>query len=597
MKKRVADIITETLVDNGIVTCFSVVGGGAMHLNNAFALNNDIEMIFNHHEQACSMAAESYARTLGRMAAVCVTSGPGGLNTLTGVEGAWVDSIPMLIISGHPRYETTVAPTGLDLRYRGVQEFDIITSVKNMTKYAKLVTDPLSIKKELQKAIDIALSGRRGPVWIDVPLNVQSALVEIGQLDCIEPIEREEGNFTDEQLKNLIQQLEQAKRPCLLTGSGLRTSHTVEQFRKFSERLNVPVVGGALQADIMSPDYPFYYGMSGNVGPRAGNFILQNADLIVVFGNSLAIKQTGFNQEAFAPNAKIIMIDINLDEAKKPGLSIDQAIHIDLNVFFHRIEKYAHQICVDASWIDYCEEVYRAFPVFEHLGHGDGFNKDDRVSASLFWKTFMEYAPEECAIALGNSSSIVGALQHGIRSVRQRINVNYACGSMGDDLPEAVGMSVALDKKAVVCATGDGSIMMNLQELQTIKHYGLPIKVVIFSNKGYGALRQTFQNFFNGTYTGCDKESGVSFPSFQKIAGAFELEYHHCHNNGQLIDSVKWLLSQPGACILEIDQLLDDPIFPKVISKMNEDGTFETPGLHDMYPFITEEEMDKLMLW
>lgn len=596
MQKRVADIITEVLVENGITTCFSVVGGGAMHLNNAFALNKDIEMIFNHHEQACSMAAESYARTLGKMAAVCVTSGPGGLNTLTGVEGAWVDSIPMLIISGHPRYETTVAPTGLGLRYRGVQEFDIITSVKNMTKYAKLMTEPLSIKKELQKAIDIALSGRRGPVWIDVPLNVQSAIVEIEQLDRIETIERENGDFTEEELKNLIQQLEQAKRPCLLTGSGLRTSHTVDQFREFSARLNVPVVGGALQADIMPQDYPFYYGMSGNVGPRAGNFILQNADLIVVFGNSLAIKQTGFNQEAFAPNAKIIMIDITPDEARKPGLSIDQVIHIDLNMFFHRIEKYVYQIDIDPCWGDYCDKVYRAFPVFEHLGHGDGFNKNDRVSASLFWKTFMEYAPEECAIALGNSNCIVGVLQHGVKTMRQRINVNYACGSMGDDLPEAIGMSVALGRKTIICVTGDGSIMMNLQELQTIKHYDLPVKVVVFSNEGYGALRQTFQNFFKGVYTGCDKESGVSFPSFQKIARAFEFAYHHCYNNGQLIDSVKWLLSQPGACILEIDQLLDDPVLPKVMSKMNKDGTFETPGLHDMYPFIAKEEMDKLML-
>lgn len=597
MKRRVADIITETLVENNISTCFSVVGGGAMHLNNAFALNNKLEMIFNHHEQACSMAAEGYAKTTGKMAAVCVTSGPGGLNTLTGVEGAWVDSVPMIIISGHPRYETTVASTGLDLRYRGVQEFDIVTSVKNMTKYAKLVTEPLEIKKELQKAIEIAIAGRRGPVWIDVPLNVQSAMIEEDQLYPVECAYQDEGDFTEAELKGLIEQLEEAQRPCLLTGSGLRTSGTADRFREFSKLLGVPVVGGALQADIMPQDHPYYYGMSGNIGPRAGNFILQNADMIVVFGNSLAIKQTGFNQEAFAPNAKIIMVDISKDEAMKPGLSIDRLINIELNVFFDRIEAYTHKINVNSEWIAYCKNVCRKFPVFAHLDSFEKVEKDARVAASRFWNVFIDHMPEDCAVALGNSNSIAGALQHGIKTYKQRILVNYACGSMGDDLPEAIGMSVALGRKPIICVTGDGSIMMNLQELQTIKHYDLPIKVVIFSNEGYGALRQTFKNYFEGIYTGCDKNSGVSFPVFQKVAQAFEFEYKHCFNNGQLVDSIEWLLKQPGRCILEVDQLLDDPVLPKVTSKMNEDGTFTTPGLHEMYPFIDKEEMDQLMLW
>lgn len=597
MKKRVADIITEILVENRITTCFSVVGGGAMHLNNAFAINDNIEMIYHHHEQACSMAAEGYAKTCGKMAAVCVTSGPGGLNTVTGVEGAWVDSTPMIVISGHPRYETTVAPTGLDLRYRGVQEFDIIGSVKNMTKYAELIIEPLEIKRELQKAIDIALSGRRGPVWLDIPLDVQSALVEEERLLPIENRYQEVGTATEEDLQKLIQQLEEANRPCFLTGSGLKTSNTVDQFRMFSEHLGVPVVGGALQADLMPTSHPNYYGMSGNIGPRAGNFILQNADLIVVFGNSLAIKQTGFNQGEFAPNAKVIMIDISEDEARKPGLSIGQLIHIDLAVFFEKIKKYEKQIAVDPVWINYCDDVFSRFPAFESLICEKDLNGADRVSAARFWKEFMEQAPEDCAIALGNSNCIAGVLQQGIKNPHQKVVVNYACGSMGDDLPEAIGMSVAMKKKPVICVTGDGSIMMNLQEFQTIKHYDLPVKVVVFSNEGYGALRQTFKNFFQGVHAGCDRNSGVSFPSFHKVAQAFELPYKHCHNNNQLIDSIQWLLEQPEECVLEIDQLLDDPVLPKVMSKMNEDGTFETPGVHDMYPFIDKAEMKKLMVW
>lgn len=595
MKKRVADIITEILVENGIDTCFSVVGGGAMHLNNAFALNKNIKKIFNHHEQACSMAAEGYAKAKGKMAAVCVTSGPGGLNALTGVEGAWVDSVPMIIISGHPRYETTVAPTGLDIRYRGVQEFDIVTSIKNMTKYSKTVIEPLDIKYEMQKAIDIAMSGRRGPTWIDVPLNVQSAMVEEKDLKPVEPQKNVNGNYHEKELEDLISQIENSQRPCLLTGSGLRTSGTVEHFREFMDDLGVPVVGGALQADIVPNSSSLYFGMSGNIGPRAGNFILQNADLIVVFGNSLAIKQTGFNQKAFAPKAKIIMIDIAQDEARKPGLSVDRLINIDLAVFFEKIKKYIKKIPINNQWIDYCNKVYEKFNAFESIENIKETDKNQRVPSALFWKRLIEVAPPDMAIALGNSSSIAGILQAGIKYADQHVIVNYACGSMGDDLPEAIGVSVALGRE-VICVTGDGSVMMNLQELQTIKHNNLPVKVVVFSNDGYGAIRQTFKNFFDGLYSGCDAKSGVSFPNFQKVADAFGFDYFHCRNCEEVEPSVKWLLNNKKNCLLEIEQKLDDPIAPKVISKMNAKGEFETPAIHDMYPFISEEDMKTLII-
>ncbi len=597
MKKRVADVITEILVENNIDICFSVVGGGSMHLNNAFALNNKIEKIFNHHEQACSMAAEAYARTSGNVACVCVTSGPGGLNTVTGVEGAWVDSIPMVVISGHPRYETTVAATGLNLRCRGVQEFNIIDSVRNMTKYAKIITNPLRIKYELQKAIDIAKTGRKGPVWLDIPLNVQSALIEGRDFIPARPIEQEYGDYSELELSKLIDQIEKAKRPCLLTGSGLRTSGTVNEFRDFANRLGVPVVGGALQADIMPSTHKFYFGMSGNIGPRAGNFIIQNADLIIIFGNSLSTKQTGFNVEKFAPNAKLIMIDISKDEGEKPDVSVNQLINIDLVRFFNVIKPFTKKINVDQNWLKYCNDVLLSYPPFKEVPDIYDLEPNDRVPASTFWKVFMEKAPDDAAIALGNSSNNTGLLQGGIKHENQQVIVNYNCGSMGDDLPEAIGMSIALNQKHVYCVTGDGSVMMNLQELQTIKHNKLPIKIVIFSNDGYGAIRQTFKNHFNGLNTGCDNKSGISFPNFGKVSNAFDINYHHCSKVRQLKHSIDWLLTEEESCILEIDQKLDDPIIPRVMSKMNDDGVFETPGLHDMYPHIDEEEMNKLMCW
>lgn len=588
MKKRVADIVVEVLVENGIKDCFMVVGGGAMHLNNAFAMNKNINKIFNHHEQASAMAGEAYARACGKPAVVCVTSGPGALNTLTGVEGAWVDSIPMLVISGQTRYETSVEITGLPLRTRGVQEFEITNSVKNMTKYARKIVNPLEIKAELQKAIKLAISGRKGPVWIDIPLDIQSYLV---LEDNLIPAEKSYDNLIKPDKKDMadiMQLLRNSKKPCILTGSGIRSSNTVEQFRKVAARLGVPVLGGALQADILYRGFPNYYGMTGNIGPRAGNFILQNSDLILALGNSLSFKQTGFNQEGFASNAKIIMVDIDEFEHLKPGLSIFKFIHSDLKTFFD--ELYDTEIKVRPEWIDYCKEVYSHFPDCEYRS-----NDDAGVSCYEFWDKFSELESQDSIVALGNSSCVVGRLQQGVRYPMQRVLVNYNCGSMGDDLPEAIGAYIAL-KKRVTCITGDGSIMMNLQELQTIVHNKMPISIVVFSNEGYGAIRQTNKNFFDGLYIGCDKNSGISFPDFEKIASAFLIPYKKCEKSTELEDAIMWLNSQGGCSFLEIIQKIDDPIIPKVMSRMRTDKTFETPVLHDMYPFIDDSEMKKYII-
>lgn len=594
MKKRVADIIMDVLCENNITDCFSVVGGGAMHLNNAFALCNKINKVFNHHEQACAMAAEAYARASGKLAVVCVTSGPGGLNTLTGVEGAWVDSIPILILSGQVRYETSVEYTGLPLRIRGVQEFNIINSVKNMTKYAKLIRDPLSIKSELQKAIDIALCGRRGPVWLDIPLDVQSTIIEENDLYQIQQDITSVPSATDSDIADMIDLLQKSKRPCILTGSGIRSGNTVNEFRNLVDKLKIPVVGGALQADVLYSDHSLYFGMSGNVGPRTGNFILQNADLILVLGNSLSFKQTGFNQKDFAPNAKIIMVDIDQNEPNKPGLHIFRFIHSDLKEFFTKLDKkWSLNYDVDSTWIKYCNMLKNKFSPYESIQYVDS---SERVPAAYFWLKIAEKEKKDSIIALGNSNCVCTRLQCGIQYPEQRVLVNYGCGSMGDDLPEAIGAAVAL-KKEVLCVTGDGSVMLNLQELQTIVHYKLPIKIIVFSNEGYGAIRQTCKNYFNGMYIGCDKESGVSFPNFEKVANAFEIPYRRCNNSGNLEECIDWLNTQKGYAFLEVMQKLNDPVEPKVMSRMDEYNNFVAPALHDMYPFLDLQEIQELMLW
>lgn len=593
MKRRVADIIMELLVENDITDCFAVVGGGAMHLDNALALNKNINKFFNHHEQACAMAAEAYARISGKMAAVCVTSGPGATNAITGVMGCWQDSLPMIVLSGQVRYEISVEKSGLPLRYRGIQEFNIIPSVKNMTKYAVMITNPLEVKREVLKAIDIAMNGRRGPVWLDIPLDIQSAIVEEEEMyDYEEIIEKK--TLKDEDLNFLIDKLSKAKRPCILAGNGIANSHNIDNFRIFADIAGVPVIGACIAADAMYEENHNYYGLSGSIGPRTGNYIVQNADVILSLGCSLGFKMTGFAQDKFAPNAFIISVDYDENEIKKPGVNVDCFIHADLTDFFTKINKRISKIEVPDNWIEYCDNLKKRFTPYEAIE--DGVDENERVCAYYFWKEYQKYEQSDSISVLGNNSANSAKLQIGIKKKNQRIVANNNCGSMGADLPEAIGAAVASGKE-VVCLTGDGSIMMNLQELQTIHQYNLPVKIIVFSNDGYNAIRQTSKNFFDGVLIGCTKETGVSFPAFRDVAQTFGFKYMVCHNNGEVDSSLERFFNDDSRVLLEIEQKLDDPITPKVMSRLKEDGSFDTPSLEDMAPFISKEEHDSLMFW
>lgn len=589
MKKRVADIIMETLVENGITDCFAVVGGGAMFLDNALALNSNIHKYFNHHEQACSMAAEAYARLSGRMAAVCVTSGPGSTNAITGVMGAWQDSIPMIVLSGQVRYAISVEKSGLPLRYRGIQEFEIVPSIKNMTKYAKMITDPLSIKREVVKAIQIAMEGRRGPVWLDIPQDIQSASVEEEELySCEEYIVK----YGEADYKKLAELLKKAKRPCILAGSGIRSGNVMNEFLEFVERMKIPVIGGAWVADILYNEHPYYFGPSGNIGPRTGNFIIQNADLIIALGNSMGYRQTGFNLEGFAPKAQLVMVDADENEAKKPGLKVTLAINRSLCDFFKEIKEVKLKTGVEEKWMQYCEDLQQRFTPFEAI---ENLNPKDRVNSYYFWKIFDEYQEDDSICVLGNNCANTSKLQIGVQKKQQRVLTNYTCGSMGYDLPAAIAAAIVSGKK-IYCVTGDGSIMMNLQELQTIRHYNLPISIVVFSNDGYAAIRQTSKNFFDGLYIGCTKDTGVSFPEFSSVAQTFGFKYLKCTSNEEVEDAIKELITSKERIFLEIDQLYDNPVVPKLMSRMDEHGKMQTPVLHDMAPLLSMEELKSLMI-
>lgn len=590
MKKRIADLIFETLVKNNIKTCFAVAGGGAMHLDNALGLNKDIEKIFNHHEQACTIAAEGYAKITGQMAVACVTSGPGATNAITGVMGAWVDSIPMIVLSGQVRYSLTVEVTGLPLRFRGPQEFDIINSVKNMTKYAIMLKDADKVIYELEKAIYIAMNGRRGPVWLDVPLDIQALEVEVENLQHFIP-NKIFDSCSEEKFMELEKILKKAKRPVILAGNGIANSGALEKFHKFAKYLGIPIVAAAIAVDVMYTDYELYYGISGVIGPRTGNFILQNSDFILALGTSLGFKTTGYTQDAFAPKAKIVMVDIDDYERKKPGVRYDLFIKSDLHSFLVDGLKKLSKKNLDISWKKYCDTLKDRFTPYEAIAE---VKENERVCMYYFWKKFSQLEPEDTIIALGNNTAICAKLQIGIKNEKQRVLANNNCGSMGYDIPCALGAAVAT-KKEVILVTGDGSFMMNLQELQTIRHNKLPVKIIVFENDGYNAVRQTSKNFFNGFEVGCSNESGISFPSFKEVAKTFGFKYNVANTNKEVEDTLKWLFNEKGNVLLEIKEKLDDPVTPKMMSRMGTDGKFLSPSLEDLYPFLDKEELKKWM--
>lgn len=590
MKKRVADVIMEILEANGITNAFCVPGGGAMHLDNALALSN-IKTIFNHHEQACAMCCEGYAKYSSRPALCCVTSGPGGTNALTGVMGAYQDYTPIFVLSGQVRYNTTVEQCGLNIRRRGEQEFDIINSVKNMTKYAKIITNPLEIKREIQKAFDIMMDGAKGPVWIDVPLDIQSFEIEENDLlPVLSPPKIKKCSNDD--FEYVLNELKKAERPLILAGSAIRTSGEHENFLKILQKWQIPVVSACCVADNLYNEHPLYLGTTGALACRRANIAIQNADVILNLGCSLGFKQTTFSQETFAPNARMIMVNVNSDEAKKPGIKVDKLICADIKDLFEKINSSNYMIEVPEKWLSYCNRLKKRFGLYDDVISHEA---NASIGAQEFWQKYQQLEPKDNIIVLGNSSCIAGRLASSVSSEQQRTIVNINCGSMGCDVPLAIGVSIASNKETTL-VTGDGSFMMNSQELATIIHNNLPVKIIIFSNQGYAAIRGTCKNYFKGKMFGCSKDSGLSFPNFETLAKAYKIDYKNCTNTSEINGAIKWLINHSSYCILEVQQVYEDMVLPSLKSRLNPDGSFSKTALQDMFPFLKEDELKEYML-
>jgi acetolactate synthase-1/2/3 large subunit len=608
---RLADYVASTLVKHGIQHVFLLTGGGAMHLNDALAKVDGLEYVCCHNESALSIAAESYTRLSGRLAAVNVTTGPGGINALNGVHGAYTDSIGMIVVSGQAKRETLRANAPVVLRQLGDQEADIVAMVKPITKYAVLVENPQDIRYILEKALWLAKTGRPGPVWIDIPGDIQATPIDADALHGFDPrvegfgrdfaVPSEYGWLTGEALRKaaraVIDALRQAERPVLLPGTGIRISGTHDIFLKVAEKLGIPIATAWNAQDVVDDMHPLYVGRPGTVGDRAGNFVVQNSDLLLVLGCRLNIRQISYNFSAFARAAKKIVVDVDAAELGKPTVSIDMPIHADLTTFMpvllEELEGYetppAHK-----TYLDWGLERRRRYdPVLPEYWDTKGI-----INPYCFTEELFKQLDVNEVIVMANATAAVVTVQAAKLKAGQRIYSNSGSASMGYDLPATIGAWHAMPKgsERVICICGDGSIMQNLQELQTIIGQNIPAKIFLLNNSGYHSIRQAQQAYLNGFSVGCGPDSGITFPEFEKIAAAFGFAYVRTSDHADMADAIRQTLAARGAAICEVFIDKEQNFAPKVSSRRLEDGSMVTAPMEDLAPFLSRVELEENMI-
>ena len=661
MKKRLSDYIADRLVEAGICQVFTVTGGGAMHLNDALGHKEGLHCLYNHHEQASAMAAESYARIHNRIAALCVTTGPGGTNAITGVVGGSLDSIRMLVLSGQVRHDTTARWSGVGIRAMGDQEFDICKSIDCMTKYSEMVIDPERIRFCLEKALYLSQSGRPGPCWLDIPLNVQSAQIETEALVGFDPAAYEAGGtgwgtkeaqdshgipgdfagkgekrqvlpppVSRETAMAVLEKIRAAQRPVINAGNGIRIGKAFDVFERVVNKLGVPVITGWDSEDLMCDDDPLYVGRAGNMGDRPGNFAIQNSDLVLSIGSRLSIRQVGYNYGTWARAAYVIVNDIDEEELKKPSVHSDMRIHGDARDLLEQMDKVLDEILTaeggsaggeagwkpffgggqglaGMSWIETCRMWKEKYPVVlpKHFAHSD----EEPANVYAMIKEISSRLEEGQITVVGNGSACVVGGHAWVIKKGQRFITNSAIAAMGYDLPAAIGVWAAsrdqqcyhqgdrATGKDLILLTGDGSIQMNLQELQTIIHHEMNIKIFLINNGGYHSIRQTQKNFFGEPLVGIGVDSGdLSFPSMEKLAAAYGYPYVAAYHNSQLPEAVEQTLAIDGPVICEVFVSRDQNFEPKSSAKRLPDGTMVSPPLEDLSPFLPDEEMDANMM-
>ena len=575
---------------------FMVSGGGAMHLNNSFG--KYIPYICNHHEQACAFAAEGYARVNQQLAVVNVTTGPGGLNCLNGVFGQWTDSVPVLYISGQVKYSTNMAScSNIKLRQLGDQEVDIVSVVKPLTKYAVMVTNPTEIKYHLDKAIYEATHGRFGPVWLDIPMNVQATIIDEKNLKKFIP-ENDlsfpyiNTSISQHIISSVIKKLQLSKRPLIVAGHGIRLSNTQKNFYKLIENLRIPVVTTFNGFDLIETSNKYYIGRIGTIGQRAGNFTLQNADLILFLGTRNNIRQVSYNWENFAKNAFKIVVDIDKDELNKPLVKPNLAINLDLKDFIPQLLKSIKNINSSKylNWLQFCHNLKNKY-CFKN--YKEQKQKTNIIEPYYFTYTLTKCLKENDIFVMANASACICSFQNAVIKKNQRFILNSGNASMGFALSASIGASLYSKERDVICLEGDGSIMMNIQELQTIKHNKLPIKIFVINNNGYSSIRQTQKIFFNGKMTGSGIDSGISVPDFIKIGKAFGIKTKKIKNPKLLEKEIKEVLKCKMPILCEVIVEKEYSFLPKLSARNLPDGTIVSPTLEDMFPFLNRKEFEE----
>jgi acetolactate synthase-1/2/3 large subunit len=590
---KLSDYVIRFIEAQGVSHVFMVPGGGAMHLNDSLGQSKTITWVCNLHEQASAMAAETYAKATGNLGVALFTTGPGGTNAITGVAGAWLDSTPCLFISGQVKRPDLKGTSGV--RQMGVQEVDIVSAVKAMTKYAKLVIDPDSIRYHLEKAVYLARSGRPGPVWIDIPLDVQAATIDADKLRGFRPpSKRRVPRDLPQNVAKIVEMLAQSERPMILAGNGVRLAGAQAKFKSLARALKMPVLLTWLAVDLFGHDEDNLVGKPGTVAPRGVNFALQNADLLLVIGARLDFTITGYAPERLARGAKKIMVDIDPAEIAKLARYLELGICCDAGEFIEALSKATADTVQPErlAWHQRCAHWKSRYPVLlpEHaVDHG-------KVSTYFLADCLSDLLPENAIVVSGSSGAGIEIFQHALRLKRgQRLYHTTALGAMGYGLPAAIGACLGSDGRETVLVDGDGGIQLNIQELATIERLQLPIKIFILNNDGYSSIRTSQERWF-GRQTGADSRSGLSLPDIVPLAEAYGLATARIVEQRDLRGQLGRILSRSGPMVCDVLCRPDEARVPSLSSAQRADGSLYSKPLEDLWPFLPRDEFHSNMI-
>jgi acetolactate synthase-1/2/3 large subunit len=584
---KLSDYVVQFLVDHGVPDIFLVSGGGIMHLCDSVGRNRDMTYWCNYHEQACAIAAEAYARVRNGVGACLVTTGPGGANAVSGLAGAWADSIPVFAVCGQVRSDLVADYSRI--RQFGPQEGNITAMAAPVTKYARTVTDPSHIRRVLEQAWHLATTGRPGPVLVEVPLDVQGSQVDETALDPFRPSDQPDSPDLSGLVSSVLRLIAASRRPMVVAGNGIHLSGSEPLLLEFLAAASIPVVVPYTGKDLVPEAEPMNMGVFGTAGQRRANFAVQNSDLIVAIGAGLCCAKVGFNFAGFAPRAKKVLVDIDDGQLTVQAVKPDLAVRADARRFLEELLRQWKGVRYEPSprWLAACARWKERYPQVTP----DFFADPDHVNSYVFFDRLAGLMAGNDALVTGNGLDCVSFYQGFKIKAGQRAFLNGNWGAMGWDLPAAVGACVGSGKRRTVCVTGDGSMQLNVQELLTISHYGLPVKVFVFNNSGYASIRATQKAFFDGHFVGAEPSSGVDNPDFAGLAAAYRLGYYHLANNESIVEVAGRVLAAPGPTLCEVNVSAEQAITPKASAFRRPDGTLESRPLEDMAPFLPRQEV------